>query len=99
MKTIVMIIGMAIATIGFGYAQEDQKQMTRIDQIELPLGAQEDFVTGEFSDWEVVEAFEIPEQARENNEAYEVIAKKEGLLQTLFYDEEGNLIRQETKEN
>ncbi len=98
MKTLVMIICMAIATISFSFAQEGQGQMNRIDQIELPLSIQEDLTIGEFSDWDVVESFELPAEAREENEAYRIIVQREDQVMSLFYDEDGNLIRQERQE-
>jgi hypothetical protein len=96
MKKIVMTAAIAIAAIGFTCAQEtQQEQLNRINQIELPLSAQEDLLTGEYSDWNVVESFEIQEGAREDESAYQVIVSREGQVMKLFYDERGNLVRKE----
>ncbi len=92
-----MIIGIAIATISFSNAQQDQNQMNQINQIELPMSVQEDLTVGEFSEWSIVEAYEIPEASRKNNEAYQVMVQKEDQMLNLYYDSEGNLIRQEKK--
>ena len=100
MKKIVMIISMAIATIGFSYAQQDQnmqqqeQQMSQIDKEELPENIQTSFESGEFRGWEIEQAYEV----KEGESDYAVKVKRGEETKLLHFDNEGNLVKQEELE-
>jgi hypothetical protein len=125
MKKIVMIVGMALATIGYGYSQErtgtdrqqDQRQddqreqrgqeqdgemrgMTEIDKNQLPSSIQNTLDNGEFSEWDFEEAYRVDARHREEGKgAYVVKVEKDGQQRKLHFDENGNMIRQESRGN
>ncbi len=92
-----MIVSMAIATIGFSYAQQDQgmqqeqQQMETIEIDKLPNEVQQTLQTEQFKDWNIEEAYEIEEGVGD----YAVKVKRGDEARMLHFSEDGNLIRQE----
>jgi hypothetical protein len=120
MKKIVMIMSLAIASIGFSYAQvetEDNRYQegqrvqeplidgefkndvkSDIELEQLPANIHQDLNVGDFSDWEIEDAYRIDDaHIRESGVAYEVIIARRGVKKALHYDEQGKFIS--TKEN
>jgi uncharacterized protein HemX len=143
MKKLLMILGVAVASIGFGYAQQgqthegdrqykeghregqrdrteverenqrdrsrmddqeftrdfDNNQKERIDLERLPSNIHSNLNTGEYSDWEIEEAYRIDDQARrETGVAYEVRVNRRGHKKLLHYDEQGNFMPSKDKD-
>jgi YD repeat-containing protein len=133
MKKIVMMVSIAIASIGFTYGQQGQTQQGRtqegqrggqqqeqtqrgtqgqqelrdinrgdkdeIENNELPNNIQSSLNTGEFSGWEIDEAFRVsPDKRQETGVAYEVKVKRDNEHMRLQYDERGNLVGREMKD-
>jgi hypothetical protein len=124
MKKVVMIVGMALATIGYSYSQErtgterqqenqqeqqrgqrggeqdEMRGMTEIKENQLPNSIQNTLKNGEFSDWDVEEAYRVDARNREEGKgAYVVKVEKDGQMRKLHFDENGNMIRQESRED
>ncbi len=95
-----MIISMAVATIGFSYAQQDQnmqqqqQEMTTIDREDLPNEVQTTLQTEEFREWEIEQAYEIEEGVGD----YAVRVKRGEETKILHFSEDGKLVRQEDVE-
>jgi hypothetical protein len=115
MKKIIMVVSLAIATIGFSFAQTenqdrqyqegqtspqtfidgefDSDQKSDIDLEQLPATIHQDLNVGDFSNWEVEEAYRIEDAVRsETGVAYEVLIARRGEKKVLHYDERGNFI-------
>ena len=111
MKKFVMIISMAIATMGFAFGQEDKpgtgtgtdvqtgaqnKQQKKINKEELPRSINNAFSTGEYQEWAMEDAYSVTTTPDGERAAYMVTAKKEEKV-NLYFDANGKLIKKEDR--
>jgi hypothetical protein len=112
MKKLVMIVSLAIATVGYSFGQEDRRmqgteqemtidkdQRTEIEENELPGNIRQSLNAGEFQDWEIDEAFRVDAEARsETGVAYVIKVEKDNEKRVLHYDANGRLIHSMDKD-